>query len=112
ASAPAPFSLPPNLSLAPGIDLSRLEARPGLLRDLDESPRGLDAGGTMAGLDDFNRQALELLAHDATRRAFDMTREPVDVRRRYGETSFAQRLVLARRLAESGIRFTLVNFSN
>lgn len=112
ANATAPFPIPPNLSLAAGIDLSRLDDRLGLLRDLDDLPRTLDANGSMAGLDEFNRQALELLAHDATRRAFDMTQEPVEVRQRYGDTSFAQRLVLARRLAESGIRFTLVNFSN
>ncbi|MBS0206870.1 MAG: DUF1501 domain-containing protein [Planctomycetes bacterium] len=112
ASATAPFPLPPNLSLAQGIDLSRLEDRLGLLRELDELPRDLDANGAMSGLDEFNRQALELLAHDSTRRAFDMSQESLDVRQRYGNSSFAQRLVLARRLAEAGIRFTLVNFSN
>ena len=112
ASATEPFPIPPNLSLANGIDLSRLGDRLGLLRDLDDLPRSLDVHGSMAGLDEFNRQALELLAHDATRRAFDMTQEPVEVRQRYGNTSFAQRLVLARRLAEAGVRFTLVNFSN
>ena len=111
-NATAPYSIPPNLSLAQGIDLRRMEDRLGLLRDLDELPRGLDANGSMAGLDEFNRQALELLAHDSTRRAFDMSQEPLDVRQRYGNSSFAQRLVLARRLAEAGIRFTLVNFSN
>ncbi len=112
ASATAPYSIPPNLSLTPGIDLSRLKDRVGLLRDLDELPRTLDSNGSMAGLDEFNRQALELLAHDATRQAFDMTQEPVEMRRRYGNTSFSQRLVLARRLAEAGVRFTLVNFAN
>jgi hypothetical protein len=112
ASATEPFPIPPNLRLAQGIDLSRMEDRLGLLRDLDELPRLLDVNGSMAGLDEFNRQALELLAHDSTRRAFDMTQEPVAVRQRYGNTSFAQRLVLARRLAEAGVRFTLVNFSN
>jgi hypothetical protein len=112
ATAAAPYPLPPNLSLARGIDLTRLEDRLGLLRDLDDLPRTLDVNGSMVGLDEFNRQALELLAHDSTRQAFDMTQEPISVRQRYGNTSFAQRLVLARRLAESGIRFTLVNFSN
>lgn len=112
ANASAPFPMPPNLSLARGIDLSRMSDRLGLLRDLDELPRTLDAGGSMAGLDEFNRQALQILANDATRTAFDMTQEPLAMRERYGNSSFAQRLVLARRLAESGVRFTLVNFSN
>jgi hypothetical protein len=112
ARADAPFPVPPNLSLAQGIDLSRLKERLGLLQDLDDLPRAIDASGSFAGQDEFNRQALELLEHDAARRAFDMTQESVANRMRYGNTSFAQRLVLARRLAEAGVRFTLVNFSN
>jgi hypothetical protein len=112
SNASAPFPTPPNLSLAKGTDLNRLEHRLGLLRDLDHLPRALDANGAMAGLDEFNRQAIEMLAHDATRKAFDMSRESVETRQRYGNTSFAQRLVLARRLAEAGVNFTLVNFSN
>ncbi len=111
-NATTPFPTPPNLSLAKGTNLSRLEHRLGLLHDLDQLPRALDANGAMAGLDEFHRQAVELLAHDATRKAFDMSRESVEIRQRYGNTSFAQRLVLARRLAEAGVNFTLVNFSN
>lgn len=111
-NATSPFPTPPNLSLAPGTDLTRMEHRMGLLRDLDHLPRTLDTSGAMAGLDEFNRQAIEMLAHDTTRKAFDMSQETIAVRQRYGNNSFAQRLVLARRLAEAGVSFTLVNFSN
>lgn len=112
ADATKPFPTPPNLSLAKGTDLTRLEHRLGLLRDLDHLPQTLDANGAMAGLDEFNRQAVEILAHDATRKAFDMSQESPELRHRYGNSSFAQRLVLARRLAEAGVNFTLVNFSD
>lgn len=115
-TATSPFSLPPNLSLAQGVDLRRLDTRLGLLRDLDRLPRALDSATSgmqeMNGLEEFNRQALEVLANDATRRAFDLSQEPTAVRERYGNGPFAQRLVLARRLAEAGVHFTLVNFSN
>ncbi len=47
-----------------------------------------------------------------SRQAFDLSNEPIENRRRYGDSPFAQRLVLARRLAEAGVPFTLVNFSN
>ncbi|MDE0860752.1 MAG: DUF1501 domain-containing protein [Akkermansiaceae bacterium] len=40
--------------------------------------------------------------------AFDVSREPDAVRDRYGRTSFGQSCLLARRLAESGVRFTQV----
>lgn len=112
SNATSEFSTPPNLSLAQGTDLRRLEHRLGLLRDLDHLPRALNANAAMAGVDEFNRQAIELLAHDATRNAFDMSQESTAVRLRYGNSSFAQRLVLARRLAEAGVTFTLVNFCN
>jgi hypothetical protein len=112
SDATTPFVIPPNLSLAAGTDLRRLDERLGLLRDLDRLPRSLDQGGVMEGLDEFNRSAIDVLASDATRRAFDMSQEPVALRQRYGNTSFSQRLVLARRLAEAGVHFTLVNFSN
>ncbi len=110
--ATSPFPPPPNLTLAEGIDTPRLDDRLSLLRNLDDLPRLLDASGSMAGIDEFNRQALELLAHDTTRRAFDLSAETTATRQRYGDSPFAQRLVLARRLAEAGVTFTLVNFSN
>lgn len=112
ASATAPFAAPPNLSLASGVDLSRIGNRLQLLRGLDQLPRNVDSSGVMAGMDTFSRQAVELLAHDATRQAFDLSRETAEARLRYGDTNFAQRLILARRLAEAGVPFTLVNFSN
>lgn len=112
STADAPFPPPPNLRLPPGVDLSRFSDRLSLLRGLDDLPRVLDASGSMAGMDDFSRQALELLAHDRTRRAFDASQESLEIRQRYGNSAFAQRLLLARRLAEAGVTFTLVNFSN
>jgi len=111
-NATAPFAIPPNLSLAAGTDLRRFDQRLELLRDLDQLPKGLDANGAMTGVDEFNRLAVEMLAHDTTRKAFDLSQEPLAVRMRYGNSSFAQRVLLARRLAEAGVNFTLVNFSN
>ena len=42
--------------------------------------------------------------------AFDVEREPDHVRDRYGRTLFGQSCLLARRLAESGVRFTQVYY--
>ena len=110
--ARTPFPPPQNLLLNEAVSRPRLDARVDLLHRLDELPRVLDASGSMTGIDDFNRMALELLSHDRTRRAFDASEETVETRLRYGNSEFAQRLLLARRLAEAGVTFTLVNFSN
>ncbi|MFN0196010.1 MAG: DUF1501 domain-containing protein [Planctomycetaceae bacterium] len=109
--AKSPFSVPPNLTLPSDIDLTRFDHRQKLLRDLDQMPRQLDASGVMSGIDTFNRQAYELLAHDTTRQAFDLTQETPEMRLRYGNHRVGQQALLARRLAEAGIPFTLVNFS-
>lgn len=44
--------------------------------------------------------------------AFDVTREPEAVRRRYGPGQFADACLLARRLAERGVRFTQIYYGN
>jgi hypothetical protein len=111
SSATAPFPTPPNLSLTSDVDLRRFDHRLALLKRLDQLPRSLDASGTMGGIDEFNRQALELLAHDATRKAFDLAQEPHELRSRYGNSRVGQLAILGRRLAEAGVPFTLVNFS-
>jgi hypothetical protein len=44
--------------------------------------------------------------------AFDLAREPESVKREYGEGHFAHGCLLARRLAERGVRFTQVYYGN
>jgi uncharacterized protein (DUF1501 family) len=66
------------------------------------SPK-LEATAAMRNLDDSSRRAYALLASSATRDAFDLAREPVKIRDRFGRTAFAQNCLLARRLVEAGI---------
>ena len=105
------FRMPPNLSLAKDADLRRFDHRLSLLRQLDQLPRALDLAGNMVGMDEFQRQAMEMLANQATRDAFDLSKEPAALRERYGNTRVGQGTILGRRLAEAGVPFTLVNFS-
>ena len=44
--------------------------------------------------------------------AFDITREPLKVRERYGKGHFANGCLLARRLAERGVRFTQIYYGD
>ena len=43
------------------------------------------------------------------RDAFDLSKEPRDVREKYGMNRFGQCLLMARRLIEAGVRFVRVN---
>lgn len=97
-------------SLEPAVDLSatRLVARRGLLRALDDQDRQLQAPGAADGLGGFYEQAYRMVASSAAREAFDLAREPASVRERYGRNEYGESFLLARRLTEAGVRLTTV----
>ena len=111
SDAKSPFQMPPNLSLSKAVDLTRFDHRLQLLGELDLFSKTLDSSSIMNGLNQSNRRAFEMVSNDATRNAFDLSQEPATLRERYGNTRVGQEAILARRLAESGVPFTLVNFS-
>jgi uncharacterized protein DUF1501 len=96
-----PGSKAGSLGLAPSMTLDRLAERRGLLRSFDTLRRELDdVRGSLAGMDAFRAQALEMITTNKARDAFDISREPERVRARYGKgTEFLQ----ARRLVEAGV---------
>ena len=57
-----------------------------------------------------SRQAFDLLGSSQARRAFRLEEEPEANRDRYGQTPFGQRVLLARRLVEAGVRLVQVNW--
>jgi hypothetical protein len=95
------FSVP-NLSLAAGTDVSRLGERGALVQQLDQFRRGLDQSGSLQGTDDFRSTAFTMLTSQAVREAFELEREPAEIRQRYGRNLWGQSCLLARRLAEAG----------
>ncbi|HEV3078566.1 MAG TPA: DUF1501 domain-containing protein, partial [Gemmataceae bacterium] len=59
--------------------------------------------------EDLHRRAFELASGQGSREVFDISREPVVVRQRYGMHPLGQNLLLARRLVEAGVSFVTVN---
>lgn len=110
--ATTPFDVPTHLTLSPEIDSSRFRDRQSLLAHLDGLKREIDTSGMMSGIEQFRASALNMVMQPTTRDAFDLSRESPQTRQRYGDHKQGQRALLARRLAESGVPFTLVNFSN
>ncbi len=104
ADPSAPNFAVPQLARPADLTVERLAARRGLLASLD-------AGRTREeGFSDSLHRALDLLASDAARRAFDLSREPASLRDRYGRHTHGQCLLLARRLIEAGVRLVCVNW--
>ncbi|MFN9370176.1 MAG: DUF1501 domain-containing protein [Planctomycetia bacterium] len=91
---------------------SRMEGRWKLLEALDQVRRDIDATGSMAAMDKFNKQACELFTSPETRNAFDLSQEKEHTRRRYGMHSWGQRCLMARRLVEAGSSFVTVALEN
>ncbi|MCA1686581.1 MAG: DUF1501 domain-containing protein, partial [Planctomycetia bacterium] len=121
-AAPGPFRVP-NFSLPQGISLDRFGDRRALLAGFDGLRRDVDGSGQLEALDRFDRRAWEILTSRAARDAFDLDAEDPKLRDRYGfqpafdpgaanrcgAPAWSQRILLARRLVEAGVRLVTVD---
>lgn len=99
----------PNLSLPGDLKLSSVNSRRRLLGQFDTLRRDIDKTGVMEGLDTFKAQALEMVAGDHVRDAFDISKEDPSLRDKYGRHQYGQSALLARRLVEAGSRCVTIN---
>lgn len=93
----------PNLTLIRGLTADRLEDRRTLLNSFDATRRIIDNQGAGDAIDQFTRQAFDMVTGDAARKAFDIASENPAMREAYGLNSTGQNLLLARRLVEHGV---------
>lgn len=100
----------PNIGLTDKAKQQRLRKRVELRESLDHLRRDLDASGMMAAVDDYERQAVDLLLSPAGREAFDLNRESPRLRQRYGLNSWGQQCLMARRLVEAGVDIVTTEF--
>lgn len=119
---PGPFRVP-NFQLPEGLNVERLGDRRGLLTGFDSIRRDLDTSGQLGALDRFTEKAWGILTSPDAREAFDLDREPAKIRERYGfmpafdpkasnrcgAPAWSQRILLARRLVEAGVRLVTVD---
>jgi hypothetical protein len=108
--APAPITIRVRgIQLPGGFGLDDLGRRDDLLREFDQSFRKLDSGDLTEGLDEFHRQALDILRSPKTKTAFDLNQESDATRERYGANNLGIGVLAARRLVEAGVRFVTVS---
>jgi hypothetical protein len=97
------------ITLPNGVSLDDLAKRDRLLKGFDNSFRQIDKNNDLVdGLDTFHKQAIEILRSNKTKQAFKLSEESGGLRERYGNTSFGQGALAARRLVEAGVRFVTV----
>lgn len=98
-----------SLSLPPGLGLDRLDRRRALLEQFNRQRERLAAlaeGQEFAGQQQL---AISLLTSGRVAQAFEIGREPDEVRERYGRHLFGQSLLLARRLVQAGVPVVQAN---
>jgi uncharacterized protein (DUF1501 family) len=87
-----------DLKLPAGVTAERFADRRALLAALDPAQRDID--GAMTGVDEYQRQAFELVTSGKIRDALDLSREPQAGLERYNG---AETFLKARRLVEAGV---------
>jgi uncharacterized protein (DUF1501 family) len=97
------------LTLPKSVAVDQIQDRAGLCRQFDGLHRDLDTGDTMARMDHYSRQALDIVLSGKAQRAFRVDLEPDKVHDTYGRHSIGQRALLARRLVEAGVTFVTLS---
>ena len=94
--------------------VQRFQERQRVLTRLEELGSSLSEAAAQErfrAVDGYRQQAAALLAGGAAARAFDLSREPAEVRERFGRHVGGQQCLLARRLVEAGAGVVAVRFS-
>jgi uncharacterized protein (DUF1501 family) len=99
-------------SLRADVPQDRADGRRQLLRDLDRQRIGLEKQLEAGALEAHYERAFDLLAARGATAAFDLTREPLAVRERYGLNPHGQSVLQARRLVEAGVPLITVFWPN
>jgi hypothetical protein len=98
----------PGLRMGAGAE--RLRQRSDLKQQLDVLRSDIDHSGVMDAFDAFHAQALNLVTSAQARDAFDLSKEPDQVRDRYGRHAWGQQCLMARRLVEAGVEIIATEF--
>ena len=96
-----------NQPLAPDA----LERRRSLRQAIGSIASKIQENDQIATYDEFQQRAAQMILSPVAQEAFEMNREPAQVRDAYGRTTLGQSCLLARRLIERDVRFVTVNSS-
>ncbi len=99
-----------DLDLASGVDAERFVRRKSALEIVNRNFASVSKADNVAAMGTFYERAYGLLDTPAARDAFDISKEDNALRDRYGRNEAGQRLLMARRLVEAGVRLVTVTY--
>lgn len=100
----------PQFELSADVSPDRFGHRKELLGEIDRVRSELHENQAVGKMGANYQRAIDLLTSEKVRSAFDLSKEPEQLRSRYGGSIFGQSCLLARRLVEAGTRFVQVNW--
>jgi hypothetical protein len=99
-----------DLTLPGGVNAERWAKRQGLLSTVDYHFKQMEKSDALDAMDSFYNRAYAMISSKEAREAFDLSQETEAIKTAYGANSAGMRLLLARRLVESGVRFVSLTY--
>ena len=99
-----------DLTLPGGVNAERWAKRQTLLSTVDYHFKQAEKSDALDAMDSFYQRAYAMISAKEAREAFDLTKESDEMKTAYGKNSAGMRLLLARRLLESGVRFVSLTY--
>ncbi|WP_437188470.1 DUF1501 domain-containing protein [Planctomicrobium sp. SH668] len=99
----------PDLLPPAEIGQIRLERRKKMRDLVDGAVENFESSESALLLNQNFEAAFRMMTSPQARDAFDLSKEPTEVREKYGMNRLGQSCLLARRLVEAGVRFVTVN---
>src|SRR5262249_31773501 len=100
----------PQVGLGGDLTIDRLNTRRGLLQQIDDRLREMEAQPALDNFDRNRQRALGLLTGSKVKAAFDLSKEDPRLVDGYGRYLFGHGALIARRLVEAGVRFVNVTW--
>lgn len=120
SSSYAPFSLGSDpadggfrvqdLALPGNVTPDRFTARRTMLDAVNTHFAEKEKSDNLDAMDTFYQRAYGLISSEKARAAFDINQEDGKLRDQYGRNAAGQRMLMARRLVESGVRFVTLTY--
>jgi hypothetical protein len=99
-----------DLNLPSGIDTARFDQRRRMLDVVNAHFRAKESSDQLDALDSFYQRAYGLISSEKAQAAFDLAQESNEIKDEYGKNQAGMRMLLARRLVESGVRFVTLTY--
>jgi hypothetical protein len=99
-----------DLQMPQGVDEKRFDRRRSLLQTVDEHFKSMEKSDDLDAMDSFYQKAYALISSKDAREAFNLAAEPDAMKDTYGRNTAGQRMLMARRLVEGGVRFVSLTY--